>query len=454
MKKNLLPVVVFLFAANLLSAQYIVKDVTFSPGGLSNQGKVSGYSTQAGPYAIWLPDSGNVITDIGGIAPGNGVGGQARFSTDGNFICGTSMGTNGPEMSKYNRATNQWTPVGSLGFSVDGNVSGGFAISGDGNTVAGLSWADTTGGHAYAHGVAWNQTEGIMDLGSMFDSITKSTRANAVSYDGSIVVGWQDFNGPWKSAVWRKNPVGGYFPNQYILIDTAGNPFDEYNQMGECSAISADGNWIGGYGDYANNNQPWIWSKDSGVINLGTLPNVGNGYVSSMTADASIVVGWFDGQLFGDPQIPFIWTRTGGIRELNEYIHNVLGDSTDTHQAYTADCISPDGHYIAGYGVDNNASIYFVYRVSLVTAPTSTQDINETSTVKVCPNPFFNQLTVSFAYNVQATVSLYDFLGQQVLQQSLTNNTTINTAQLADGIYLYELRNANGIVKNGKVIKQ
>lgn len=243
MKQNLLfTAATFFFSVNFISAQFVVKDETFSANSVSNQGKVSGYATQAGPYGIWLPDSGNVITDIGGIAPGNGVGGQARFSTDGNFVCGTSMGTNGPEMSKYNRATNQWTTVGSLGFSVDGNVSGGFAISGDGNTVAGLSWADTTGGHAYAHAVAYNAIEGLMDLGSLFDSTAQSTRANATNYDGSVVVGWQDFNGPWKSAVWRKNPAGGYFANEYILIDAAGNPNDDYNQMGECSAVSADGN--------------------------------------------------------------------------------------------------------------------------------------------------------------------------------------------------------------------
>lgn len=34
-----------------------------------------------------------------------------------------------------------------------------------------------------------------MDLGSLLTD-QASTRANAVSYDGSVVVGWQDFNGP------------------------------------------------------------------------------------------------------------------------------------------------------------------------------------------------------------------------------------------------------------------
>ncbi len=444
MKQKLLATIIaLLLSCGFIAAQFIVKDENFSANSVSNQGKVSGYATQAGPYAIWLPDSGNVITNIGGIAPGNGVGGQARFSTDGNFICGTSMGSNGPEMSKYNRTTNQWTPVGSLGFSVDGNVSGGFAISGNGNTVAGLSWADTAGGNAYAHGVAWNQTEGIMDLGSLFDTAAKSTRANAANFDGTVIVGWQDFNGPWKSAVWRKNPAGGYFPNQYILIDTTGDPNDEYNQMGECTAVSADGKWIGGYGDYANNNQPWIWSEDSGVINLGTLPNVGNGLVSAITADASIVVGWFEGQLFGDPQTPFIWTRAGGLRELNEYIHTVLGDSTDTHQVYTADCISPNGQYIAGYGVDNSASLYFVYRVSLLTTPTGVQEVSGAGNVKIYPNPSTNLITVESTGKGVLTITATD--GKVVYRTETNGKQIIDISTFAAGIYSLLLQSGNSI---------
>ncbi|MDB5283603.1 MAG: hypothetical protein JWO06_2678 [Bacteroidota bacterium] len=449
-QKFLLAAILLVITGNVVSAQFIVKDENFAANGVSNQGKISGYAAQAGPYGIWLPDSGNVIIDIGGIAPGNGVGGQARLSTDGNFICGTSMGVNGAEMSKYSRSSNQWTTVGSLAFSVDGNVSGGYGISGDGNTVAGNSWADTTGNRAYTHAVAYNSTEGLMDLGSLFDSIARSTRVNAVSYDGSMVVGWQDFNGPWKSAVWRKNPAGGYFPNQYILIDTAGNPFDDYNQMGECSSISADGKWIGGYGDYANNNQPWIWSKDSGVINLGTLPNTGNGYVSGLTADASVVVGWFDAMFFGDPQTPFIWTRTGGLHELNEYIHTVLGDSTDTHQVYTANCISPDGHYIAGYGVDTSTFNYFVYRVSLIPATTGMGEISEKSHVKIYPNPTADLVTIESPKTADLTISSAD--GKVIYKTEIKGVKSLDMSGYASGVYFICIQCGNSI-ETGKLVK-
>lgn len=72
----------------------------------------------------------------------------------------------------------------------------------------------------------------------------------------------------------------------------------------------------------------------------------------------------------------------------------------------------------------------------------------------IYPNPFSTQLTFTFADKVQTTIILYDFLGQRVLQQAFTNSTTINTTQLADGIYFYELRNDKGAIKNGKVLKQ
>lgn len=73
---------------------------------------------------------------------------------------------------------------------------------------------------------------------------------------------------------------------------------------------------------------------------------------------------------------------------------------------------------------------------------------------KVYPNPFSNQLYFSLADKEPTTISLYNFLGQQIMQQSFTNATTLNTEQLADGIYFYELRNDKGLVTNGKVIRQ
>ena len=444
--KHLILCLTFLVTASLASAQFIVKDIIFSSNSVTDEGKVSGYQSQTGPYSIWLPDSANTIIDIGGIAPGNGVGGQARFSADGNFVCGTSAASGGAEMSRYDRSTDSWTALGSLGFSLDSAKSGGYGISGDGNVVAGNSWADTAGGFGYAHGVAYSASEGLMDLGTLF--FGRSTRVNAVNFDGSVLVGWQDFNGPWKAAVWRKNPAGGYFPNEYILIDTLGNPNDEYNQIGECSAVTPDGNWIGGYGDFANNYQPWIWSRDSGVINLGSFPNLGNGFVSGISSDASVVVGWFDGLFFGDPQTPFIWTRAGGLQELNGYIRNVLGEWTDTHQVYTAECISPNGNYVAGYGVDTSTFTYFTYRISLNVINGIPQV--KVETLNMYPNPSADNVTIENKEN--GILIVRDLEGRIIFKDQITGDHVLDISKYNAGIYFITVQ-SHDIVRTAKLIK-
>ena len=452
MKKILSTLFACFFSLTVTYGQFIIKNVMFQPTGLSNQGLVVGYVAQGGPYTIWKPDS-TITVNIGGLAPGNGIGSQAYFSDNGNFISGTSYGSAGAEMSRYNQSTNQWSVVGSLGFVVDSTMGGGFGISGDGNTVVGLSWADTAGGLAYAHGVAWNQAEGLMDLGSLFDTIGRSTRANAASYDGKIVVGWQDYNGPWKSAVWRKNPSGGYFKNQYLLIDSTASASNDSNQLGECSAISANGIWIGGYGDYANNNQPWIWSRATGVINLGTLPNGSQGYVSGINSDGSIVVGWFDGALFGDPQVPFIWTSAGGIQNLNSYVHNVLGLSTGVNQIYAASCISSNGQYIAGYGVDTSSFNYFAYRVSAVSS--GINELSENNNVKVYPNPFTQQTTISFSKDALYNIKIMDVLGNEIKTIRFSGKQiTIEKEDMKEGIYFLNIIDERKNVTNKKIIIQ
>jgi hypothetical protein len=40
------------------------------------------------------------------------------------------------------------------------------------------------------------------------------------------------------------------------------------------------------------------------------------------------------------------------------------------------------------------------------------------------------------------------------LQRKFTNTVTLNTAQLAKGMYIYEVRDKRGEVRKGKVVKE
>jgi hypothetical protein len=90
----------------------------------------------------------------------------------------------------------------------------------------------------------------------------------------------------------------------------------------------------------------------------------------------------------------------------------------------------------------------------MVESWTDVSELKEADHINLFPNPFSHQLTFKLADNEQTTVILYNFLGQQVLLQTFTNSTTLNTEQLADGIYFYELRSNKGTLKTGKVVKQ
>lgn len=108
--------------------------------------------------------------------------------------------------------------------------------------------------------------------------------------------------------------------------------------------------------------------------------------------------------------------------------------------------------------VSHGYGYYFIDDVEVTTDSVTCNTVGikkpRQTTTTISPNPFSVQLAFSLADNEQTTVTLYNFLGQQVLQQTFTNSTTINTAQLADGIYFYEQRNSKGTLKTGKVVKQ
>lgn len=442
MKRNSTPLLLAgLFLSGTASAQLATRPDGFFASGVTNEGLVAGYNG-AGGYLLWSPDL-NTTEDIGGATPGDGAGGQAKFSLDGQRLSGGATATDGQEIAGYDRSTGAWTTYGSLGTSMDGSASSGWAISADGQTVVGLAWV---GGFA-AHAVAHNAAEGLMDLGSLVSD--RSTRANAVSGDGSIVVGWQDSDGPWKSAVWRKNPAGGYFPNEYLLIDPNGSTTDDNNQLGECNAISADGHWIGGNGDYANNDQPWIWSEGTGVINLGTMPNMGRGYVSAMNADGSVVVGWFDGMFFGDPRKAYMWTATAGIQDLNAYATNVLGVTLGTKGLYTTGDISPNGRYICGWGLDSGDFSRFGYRLDL--GPVTAVAVHQGDAINAYPNPAMDMLHFNSPQKAELILSGAD--GKVVCRSQVIGDVAMDISGFGTGVYILELRTETGL-RTQRIVKR
>jgi len=73
--------------------------------------------------------------------------------------------------------------------------------------------------------------------------------------------------------------------------------------------------------------------------------------------------------------------------------------------------------------------------------------------VNLFPNLVTNELNIKTSSTELSEIILFDISSRKLLQQSFKHSTTVNTEQLSKGIYLYELRNKNGVIKKGKIVK-
>lgn len=339
------------------------------------------------------------------------------------FICGSggtfySRHPTVTEMGRYNVATEEWATLGSLGVDIEGNYSAGASISADGNTVVGFAWTDS--GFLGVRAIAWNESDGFMVIGGDNDS----SAAIDVSQDGSIIVGGQRYGDSFKSAVWRKNPAGGYHPPEYLLYNPQGDPNDPGNLLGSATAISANGEWIGGGGDSVTGGQPWIWSEATGCILLGNLGDSNyQGSVEGINHNGSIVIGNLRHAVNYDNETAYIWTATGGMQTLTNFATQTLGIDLGFIELKYAVAISFNGNYIAGMAydpTDRDRSGDIPYRIQLGDNSTSDDAVTPATLnlSRIYPNPFSNDTRIEYKLNEasQVKLSIYNQRGQLVKQ--------------------------------------
>ncbi|USN99871.1 MAG: hypothetical protein H6810_04190 [Phycisphaeraceae bacterium] len=312
--------------------------------GISNNGVGSGsynpFDTNGG-YFTWTVADG--YRAIGGVSPGNGVGGQGKISNDGRYICGTTynaaMGYH--EMSRYDRQTGLWTGFGMIpgvGAQVDAEVSSGWAVSGDGHTVGGLGW--TSLGTADTHAFLYRDGVGPIDWGTA--STGHSARINGLNGDGTVAAGWQDGAGR-QGAVW----VNG---TQELIYKT-----DGVTAASEAYEVSNDGRWaVGlGLGSFFSAGMAYRYDIENDVYY--DISNLATGAQRSMAAaaingDGTLIGGgtWGVGPAtWGNG---FIWAEGVGTMTVGEYLDMQGVNYDETFHFAFVSSISEDGQWIAGWG--------------------------------------------------------------------------------------------------------
>lgn len=353
----------------------------------------------------------------------------------------------------YNRENEKVSILPDLGVLYLG-ASSAWDYSEDGNVVVGMvSTENNYDGLNIQNVQAAVWTNGVLAvLGSKYDHVYRPSRPNKVSYDGSVVVGYQDIMGPWFASVWRKGEDGMYKQNLMFvdpekteedlnltyLTNSEGKPYIKFDQaicemmLGECLAVSADGKWIAGEGKpgYYGVADPWIWSEESGLILLDDA-GIG-GRIADISNDGSMVLGW---DTSGDKEA-WIWRKGEGKMEINQYVTGKLGYDLGDYSIYSVGNLSPNGRYMACQAWDGKG-IYACVLDLFHNAEGIDKVVAQTK-ASVYPNPVSNELHIDLPFeDVKTSIRLYDTHGVQV--RSMSANSTSNTmdvSSLKEGMYI------------------
>lgn len=422
----------FLLGFSEMGAQLTVMAVgNYTVGGVSDNGVVSMHTSGGGIFK-WTAAGG--IVQIGALTNGYPAAGRTLVSNDGTKIASstTNASTGFNEISTYNVASSTWTNQGGLvPTGWDGSVSSTWGMTPDGSTVVGLGWLTA----ANAHAVKWDASSGVTDLGSIVAG--RSSRANAISANGAVVVGWQDEqDGTRSGAKW----IDG---TETFITDNNGE------NVGEAGDVSADGNTI--IGSAMPN--PYVWNSTSGLTYI-THPNSSaffRGGATGISADGGTVIGFF--RAFPGPPMTgegFIWTPAGGRVNLNDYAVG-LGINTQGVIMSLPLAISQDGKKIAGIGIGTSNQVVAFYLD--ITQYLSTNDIvKNNKKISIYPNPVKDYIYIKGAGKIDKA-EIYNMVGQKVVTLNSVEEQ-IDASFLSKGNYVLRIFVKGEVSQSFTFIKQ
>ncbi|MEI6815663.1 MAG: T9SS type A sorting domain-containing protein [Bacteroidota bacterium] len=159
---------------------------------------------------------------------------------------------------------------------------------------------------------------------------------------------------------------------------------------------------------------------------------------------------------FGDTMLtekPTARTNGIGTRYIIEFIANATTHTIKfTNWGHIClDCTELILDDIRLYSLSElDASVTHCVAEALIKTPT----INDYATTEIYPNPTGSVLSVKTFNKERLTIMVYDILSRKLLSQEFTGNADIDIERLSRGIYLYQIINDKGMVKNGKIVKE
>lgn len=302
---------------------------------LSHNGRIAaGIAGQSGWR--WAKDRGPMVM--------NGFAGAGGMSAWGQPVAGSADDGAGNEVAAlFYSNGNLVGPIliggypGGSGF--DGHLSSAYDAS-DAGVAVGLAYDETNNPIAFR----WTAGEGISRL--PVNRPDNYSRANAISDDGSVIIGWNDQDDGYRSGViWQ----GGVAAD---LVDALGGP------IGEALAVNAEGSVVVGSG-YSTEigSEAWRWTAATGAQPIGFLGDFGSAFAFDVSDDGNVIVG---ASGFGFNRLAVIWTPDTGMQYLSDWLATQDVTIPDGWTLGTATAVSGDGKTIGGWGLGPNGVGSFV----------------------------------------------------------------------------------------------
>lgn len=270
-----------------------------------------------------LPDQGNEFSYAEGI------------TADGQLIAGSTS----PNDLFFTTTAVVWSGGGfaDIGAPPDHNHgSWARAVSANTGVVVGNS-RKYVGGQKYEY-YAWRWNGGFSLLGDLPGGRVQA-EANAISDDGTVVVGWSSAAGGQEAVRWAgtAESLAG-FPGDVV-------PF-------EARGVSADGSVVVGQGVHPEARPMafrWADGRNTAIGIYQGQPI--NSVAQDVSGDGSIVVGY--GEIVG----AFIWTEADGIRSLKTVLQDDYGVDLRGWSLSEARAITADGRVVVGQAVNPDGNI-------------------------------------------------------------------------------------------------
>ena len=295
----------------------------------------------------------NNITDLGTLRSDNsGISQAYGFNSDGSIVVGSSDWDGGIRVRATVWSGSNWATKTELGTLKSDNTGSSTAsgTNGDGSVVVGASDRDGSGS---SHATVWSGSGWATKtaLGTLRTDNTGYSSANAISSDGSVVVGSADNdNGDPRAIVWS----GSGWTTKTDL----GTLKSDNSSWSSANAVSRDGSVVAGYA-YNDNGEKratvWSGSGWATKTDLGTLKSDNSGESSAWAAsgDGSVVGGSAENN-DGD-QRATVWSGSGWNTKTD------LGTlKTDNSGVSRVNAFSSDGKFALGLADNDNGDYHAV----------------------------------------------------------------------------------------------